>query len=135
MSDNVALIGDIFPLAQSIEDLMKTKILPKITEDSLTLSTLGQTVAGTISDSLADIRSSALSIPDVLTDIRDKVGAISIPDSISLADVKELLLSLPDYTSLLQLIIELLKQILQAIKDILAFLKDFFILDPAVVKD
>ena len=135
LSDNVALIGDIFPLAQSIEDLMKTKILPKITEDSLTLSTLGQTVAGTISDSLADIRSSALSIPDVLTDIRDKVGAISIPDSISLADVKELLLSLPDYTSLLQLIIELLKQILQAIKDILAFLKDFFILDPAVVKD
>lgn len=135
LSDNVALIGDIFPLAQSIEDLMKTKILPKITEDSLTLSALGQTVAGTISDSLADIRSSALSIPDVLTDIRDKVGAISIPDSISLADVKELLLSLPDYTSLLQLIIELLKQILQAIKDILAFLKDFFILDPAVVKD
>lgn len=135
LSDNVALIGDIFPLAQSIEDLMKTKILPKITEDSLTLSTLGQTVDGTISDSLADIRSSALSIPDVLTDIRDKVGAISIPDSISLADVKELLLSLPDYTSLLQLIIELLKQILQAIKDILAFLKDFFILDPAVVKD
>lgn len=135
LSDNVALIGDIFPLAQSIEDLMKTKILPKITEDSLILSTLGQTVVGTISDSLADIRSSALSIPDVLTDIRDKVGAISIPDSISLADVKELLLSLPDYTSLLQLIIELLKQILQAIKDILAFLKDFFILDPAVVKD
>ena len=135
LSDNVALIGDIFPLAQSIEDLMKTKILPKITEDSLTLSALGQTVAGTISDSLADIRSSALSIPDVLTDIRDKVGAISIPDSISLADVKELLLSLPDYTGLLQLIIELLKQILQAIKDILAFLKDFFILDPAVVKN
>ena len=134
LSDNVALIGDIFPLAQSIEDLMKTKILPKITEDNLTLSALGQTVAGTISDSLADIRSSALSIPDVLTDIRDKVGAISIPDSISLADVKELLLSLPDYTGLLQLIIELLKQILQAIKDILAFLKDFFILDPAVVK-
>lgn len=135
LNDNVALIGDIFPLAQSIEDLMKTKILPKITEDNLTLSALGQTVAGTISDSLADIRSSALSIPDVLTDIREKVGAISIPDSISLADVKELLLSLPDYTGLLQLIIELLKQILQAIKDILAFLKDFFILEPSVVKD
>lgn len=135
LNDNVALIGDIFPLAQSIEDLMKTKILPKITEDNLTLSALGQTVAGTISDSLADIRSSALSIPDVLTDIREKVGAISIPDSISLADVKELLLSLPDYTGLLQLIIELLKQILQAVKDILSFLKDFFILEPSVVKD
>lgn len=135
LRDDVALIGDIFPLAQSIEELMKTKILPKITEDSLTLSALGQTVAGTISDSLADIRSSALSIPDVLTDIREKVGAISIPDSISLADVKELLLSLPDYTGLLQLIIELLKQILKAIQDILAFLKEFFVLDPAVVKD
>lgn len=135
LRDDVALIGDIFPLAQSIEELMKTKILPKITEDSLTLSALGQTVAGTISDSLADIRSSSLSIPDVLTDIREKVGAISIPDSISLADLKELLLSLPDYTGLLQLIIELLKQILKAIQDILAFLKDFFILDPAMVKD
>ncbi len=65
---------------------------------------------------LDNIKTGVLSIPDAITSSIDKV----------ISNVKDVGASIIDYTSLLQLIIDLLKSILQAIKDFMSwFIIDF----------
>lgn len=139
---DISILGEIFPIAESIEELMNTRVLPKIEADSLVIGSMSEALSGTITDALTDIKAGTLTIPDILTDVKSYV--MTIPDaltdiktqvaSLSLADVKEavgeLVLSIIDYTGLLEKIIELLKSILDAITDF----KSFFIIDTAAIK-